>query len=177
MNVFVRVVACRLVGIAAGCLVLVATAAAQLPRGQMPARASGPENERGRPQFPKTYGPLDAGRDAYERAERQRRQVIDRQLQTIEDMVWYSGLPGFDRVPASLDAVYAGVAAHVPRRALRRAYRAGYPHATYRYSYPQYAYPKTPFVFEPWPLVPGDIYGYPYVDRVEQPHVTGVGVA
>ena len=39
-----------------------------------------------------------------------------------------------------------------PRRAYRQAVRYGYPP-----------------VFQPWPRVPGDIYGYPYYGAVRQP--------
>jgi len=123
----------------------------------------------GEPQFPNTYGPLDASRDAYERTERERRKAIDRQLQLNEDMVWYSTPPGYDRYPPSLDTIYAYPRGFRGRRAVRRGLERSY--GRWYYGYPGYAYPQHAQwgVFEPWPFVPGDIYGYPYIDRVEQP--------
>jgi hypothetical protein len=115
----------------------------------------------GEPDFPDSYSTLDAGRDAHERAERKRRQAIDRQVQTIEDIAWYNAWAGSYRYPPSLDSIYAyppadpiGPGSAVPR-AFSRAFR----------SYPGVYGP----VFEPWPFVPGDIWGYPYISRVEQP--------
>ena len=120
------------------------------------------------PDFPKTYGPLDASRDAYQRAEKQRRAAIDRQLQSMEDTVWYSGVPGDNGYRPSLESIYAyGGYVYGPPRVFRRSERGAY-RSPYRYPY-RYPYYPGPYVFEPWPLVPGDIYGYPYVDRVEQP--------
>jgi hypothetical protein len=118
--------------------------------------------EAGEPQFPKKYSTLDAGRDAYERAERKRRENINRQVQTIDDIAWYQAWPGSYRWPPSLASIYADPYRYAPgpgglaRRAISRAFRAPLP-----WSYGP--------VFEPWPFVPGDIWGYPYVDRVEQP--------
>jgi hypothetical protein len=120
-----------------------------------------PPPELGQPDFPRTYGPLDAGRDAYERSERRRREQIDRQLQLQEDLVWWHSWPGSYRYPPSQESIYAYPPSEPlpPRRVLKeppRAYRSptygGYSH-----------------VFEPWPFVPGDIWGYPWIDRVEQP--------
>ncbi len=105
----------------------------------------------GEPRFPKKYDALDAARDAQQYAERQRRAAINRQLEVIRDVQEYSAAVRASawRYPYSVDYRYA----YPGRRAARRAWsRHGYPG-----------------VFEPWPLVPGDIYGYPYTPRVEQP--------
>ena len=144
----------------------------QAPPGAKPPEAS--DRPLGEPQFPNTYGPLDASRDAYERAERERRKAIDRQLQLNEEMVWYSTQPGYDRYPPSLATIYGYGRGLRGRRAARRAVGPSYGHGHYgypSYAYPSYAYPQHAQwgVFEPWPFVPGDVYGYPYLDRVEQP--------
>jgi hypothetical protein len=117
---------------------------------------------------------LDASRDAYERAEGKRRRAIDRQVELNDEMVWYSGHPGYDRDPPGLDTIYAYGHTQGERRVGRRTVRLGffgsfgYPH---HFSHPRHGAPRVaPWgVFEPWPFVPGDIYGYPYLDRIEQP--------
>jgi hypothetical protein len=78
-------------------------------------------------------------------AESRRQSLIAEQLALTEIGRWRSYASGaggvvFYRAPLSLEAAY-GIA---PR------YPAG-------------------GVFEPWPYVPGDIWGYPYVSRVRQP--------
>jgi len=114
---------------------------------------------------PEPYDSLAAGRDAYYYHEAQRRQAIADQIGTIDRMKWFAGFPdagGFDpaptyghtiyyRDPPSLDYVYATGRSSVYSR--------------YRYR----AWPGLPDVFEPWPLVPGDIWGYPYYKTVPQP--------
>jgi len=109
---------------------------------------------------PETYDSLQAGRDAHAMAERQRREAIDRQLQTIEDVQWYNawyddwydawGRPYARRY--ALPYIYG----YAPPFAASRAHRAIEGYA-----------PAPPFT--PWPYVPGDIYGYRYAPRVEQP--------
>jgi hypothetical protein len=108
--------------------------------------------------FSKNLNSLDAGREAYARAETRRREGIVRQLQSIGEMLWYSGVPGYFRDPPSLGALYA-YGSQRPLAA-RRLPGGGC-----------YDVPQNPQanLFEPWPLVPGDIYGYPYLDRVDQP--------
>ncbi|MHC4401193.1 MAG: hypothetical protein ACYTG0_16080 [Planctomycetota bacterium] len=156
----------RRAGIAFGLLwAVLGIARVEMARGQSeqaptPQRQSPAQNGLPQPQFPNTYGPLDAARDAHQRGEAQRRDAIDRQLQLIDEMVWYSGAPYFERYPPSLSAIYAyGYTG--PRAARRAARGALWPYASSLGSRWR--------VFEPWPLVPGDIYGYPYVYRVEQP--------
>jgi hypothetical protein len=107
------------------------------------------------PQSPGTYGLLEAGNDAYLRGEAARRDAIGRQLQTGADIAWYYGQPpGFPNLPG-IEAAYAGPRWHAPPIfGPLRAYRL------YNQGYP---------IFEPWPFVPGDIYGSPYFGRVPQP--------
>ena len=59
---------------------------------------------------------------------------------------------------------YAYVYPHGGRAAARCTLRGS--HWSWYSRYPSYGLRG---LFEPWPLVPGDIYGYPYVNRVEQP--------
>ena len=111
----------------------------------------------GQPRFQKKYDALDAVRDAQQYAERKRRAAIDAQLRVIRDVQEYSAAlkASARRYPYGLDYRYA----YPGRRAARRAW-------SYQRWHSRYGYPG---VFEPWPLVPGDIYGYPYTPRVEQP--------
>ena len=107
------------------------------------------------------YDSIDAADEAYGRRELERREAIERQLQTIQDMRWYGGLPTdplYYRDPPSLETIYA---TGVPRLAWRE--RRGLRRWGYGYAYPY------PYVFEPWPLVGGDIFGYPFDNPVRQP--------
>jgi hypothetical protein len=89
-------------------------------------------------------------------AERQRREAIDRQLQTIETIQWYN-------------AWYDAWGRHYARRyALPYIYAYAPPFAARRAHWATEGYVPAP-PFTPWPFVPGDIYGYPYTPRVEQP--------
>jgi hypothetical protein len=91
--------------------------------------------------------------------DRQRRRTIDRQIRLVDNMTWYAQPPGYYRYRPDVATVYAyGWPGAVPR-VVRRSYW-----------YQNYVVPYLPrVVFEPWPLVPGRVYGYPYVDRAEQP--------
>jgi len=123
----------------------------EVPR---PPAVGGPLPEMVLPQFPDSYGPLDAGRDAQLRGEAERQQAIGRQLAVQDSLAWYYSLPGHWPYPPGLEAAYAGPRWRAPPiLGPSRAYR--------HYSH----YP----VFEPWAFVPGDIYGYPYFNRVPQP--------
>ena len=97
------------------------------------------------------YGPLQAGRDAYNQAEQQRRWAIDRQLWLISDVrrynTWY---PYVDRY--ALPYIYS----YAPPRVARRVHKSLQRDWSGR-------------VFTPWPQVPGDVYGYPYYPRIKQP--------
>lgn len=93
------------------------------------------------------YDALEAGAEAYRAQEVQRRQAIGQQLATIEDMKsraglasWYGGQVYYYR-PYSLDSWYAQGAARNDRSSGPVARSWG-------------------TVFERWPYVPGDIWGY-----------------
>lgn len=77
----------------------------------------------------------------YQLHEQRRRAAIADQIGTQEHLRWLNGLPS--RIapgwPYSLESVYAGLA------------------------------PWQGDMFEPWPLVPGDIYGRQYDDAIQQP--------
>jgi hypothetical protein len=95
-----------------------------------------------------TYDALQAGQNAYRAAEAQRQAAIDRQLQVQDEIRWYnSWAPGYGDGP-TLTEIYA----YGSPRAYRRAQRQGYGP-----------------LFEPWPRVPGDIYGSSYYGYVRQP--------
>lgn len=98
------------------------------------------------------FSPFDASAEAAARSDLRHRQALKLQLNTIEQMKWYSGFgaSGFGapyfRSPPSLDYIYAH-----PRW------------NQYGSSVPAYG------VFEPWPYVPGDIWGYRWNATVRQP--------
>lgn len=106
------------------------------------------------------YGPLEAGQEAYLRSEAERREAIAGQLQTVDRMAWYAGQPGY-RYPPSLESVYAypHVWAQGPTGVVM-SFRVN------PLGYRTYAYRG---LFEPWPVVPGDLYGYPGLNRIPQP--------
>ena len=125
-------------------------------QGEPPGRlVAAPAEVQDQPQLSDSHDTFDASRDAQERFERKRRGNIDRQLNLLEQMRWHSGLPYPGRWPPSLDYIYG--------RGLGPVYRPGVNGAYRSYN------PSFPDVFEPWPFVPGDIYGYGYLDQVEQP--------
>ncbi len=102
------------------------------------------------------YDGLSAGAEAYLNAEAQRRQNIARQLGHVEQLTWSLGLPNrtdgvvWYRDPPSLDYWYA----------------YGRPAAAL---YSRRLVAGSADVFEPWPRVPGDIFGYPDPAPVRQP--------
>jgi hypothetical protein len=123
----------------------------------VPYRGNAAESPPATEPAPKSYGPVEAGQDAYQSAERERREAISRQLQT-EDAV------ANNRAPLS----YPGYYAPAPPAAVqvwggRRAYRF-----VYR---PPYVYPGSvpPGWLESWPFLGQDIYGYSYSYRIPQP--------
>lgn len=79
--------------------------------------------------------------------EQRRREAINRQLGTIEDMRWLSGLPPIwhDQIPyrraAGLDELYA----------------AGWGGFWYQPTWRPIGHPR---IFEAWPFVPADLWGY-----------------
>ncbi|NQT36840.1 MAG: hypothetical protein HQ581_05090 [Planctomycetes bacterium] len=104
-----------------------------------------------------TYDAIDASVEAHQRAEARRLGNIDRQLQSLENMRWYAGMPSAyaeHRAGPSLDAMHAyGIRGDL-RRAERHQRRYGRAHLP---------------VFEPWPIVGGNIWGYPFFNPIEQP--------
>lgn len=94
-----------------------------------------------------TYGPLQAGVDAYRMAEAERQRAVQRQVQLVQSAWSYHPWSAPYYVP-SVPHLYA----FPPRRALRRAYRFGY------WPVPQ-----------PWPNVSIGVYRYPYSPWVRQP--------
>lgn len=111
-----------------------------------------------------TYGPLQASEEAHQRAEAERRAAIRRQLQTLDNLAWYSGASGpaayGARTAPSLESIYAD-----PR--VWRMTQFGM-QAERRSTLP-YRGDSRSGVFEPWPLVPGDVFAAPWFDRVQQP--------
>lgn len=103
------------------------------------------------------YGGLEAATDSLAPHEAQRQDNINRQLQTIDQLQWWRGLPPrgagvyVERYPPSLDYIYV-----TGRRGLFGGYR-------------ERVYFGTSDIFTPWPYVPGDIWS-PIDDRsVRQP--------
>ncbi len=84
----------------------------------------------------------------FEQFDQQRRQAIAGQIGLQDYLRWQSGLPSrlYAGRPYSLESIYSGLA----------------------YS-PGPAAPWKTDVFEPWPLVPGDIFGRQFDGAVAQP--------
>lgn len=105
------------------------------------------------PTVARPYDGLTAGAEAYRNAEVIRRQNIARQLNHVDLLKWYNGLPNRSdgvvlyRDPPSLDYWYA--------------YGRG----------PTVQSETGPATdrFEAWPRVPGDIFGYPEIPTARQP--------
>jgi hypothetical protein len=91
------------------------------------------------------YNPIQAGFDAYAYHERLRLNQVNRHLWLLDQMRWWSSFPRgagyFFRPAPGLDAVYAYGAAG-------RDWGGD--------------------VFSPWPIVPGDLYGYRIYGGVPQ---------
>jgi hypothetical protein len=108
-------------------------------------------------QSPPTVRPYDgiqAGLDAFRLAEEQRQAAVAVQLGQNEAQRAWAGLPS-----ARGSAIYYGYPVAAPLAGRDYAYAYG----AYAYGPPRYG------VFEPWPLVPGDIYGEVYVAPLRQP--------
>ena len=106
-----------------------------------------------RAQIQRPYDGIQAGLDAYRLAEERRQAAVANQLATNDLMRAWSGLPS-NRGYAMYYG-YPGV--YVPAASREYAYAYGRPWVARR------------TVFEPWPVIPGDIYGYTYVPPVRQP--------
>jgi hypothetical protein len=105
-------------------------------------------------QQPRPYDGIQAGLDAFRLAEEQRQAQVAQQLaQTDQFKFWY-GLP-ISRGETIYYGYLPGYGPVYPAAAFTRANR------DYAYAYGHHAYASGPLtVFEPWPYVPGDIYGY-----------------
>ncbi len=103
------------------------------------------------------YDPLEAAFAAQRYDNARGLNAVRMQLDLIEQMKWYSGLPAYEsggsvyRDPPSLDYIYA--------MGRRRA----------RDDYGRRVWPGHPDIFEPWPYVPGDIWGYQWYVPIRQP--------
>ena len=120
----------------------------------LPAPAPTAVPQQDRPQV--TYGPLQAGQDAYRMAEQERAWAVQRQLQLAQTAWWYPAWPPA-YVAGGAPIRGSGVYVYAPPRVGhplvgRRAYRYGY------WPAPQ-----------PWPYVPAGVYAYPYSAWVGQP--------
>ena len=98
------------------------------------------------------YDPLQAGRDAYQRAEEARRQAINRQLDTLDYAKWLSTWTAPRVYAYPLPSVYA----YPIRRSVRRAYRGVHVGGV------------VPVITQ-WSRAPVGVYGYPYYPQVWQP--------
>jgi hypothetical protein len=101
------------------------------------------------------YDGFAAGEESYRYHEARRRQEIAGQLDTIDRLKWYAGQPIAPGVPVlrdppSLDYIY-GTGRWSRFGPASRGVLLG------------------PDVFEPWPIVPGDIFGYPPLEPARQP--------
>lgn len=119
---------------------------------------------------PKDYGPVEAGQEAYQRAEAERQEAFNRQRDLNEQM--RATADPYSPVRPSLAGAYAMFPpAPLPPIAFgpRRARYAAQSQVRYSYYYPYPMIRAYRGVFEPWPFVPGDIYGYPYVPQIRMP--------
>lgn len=114
------------------------------------------------------YSGFRARADAHALAEERRLLRLDDQLYLNDAMrarygwplsndrvVWYGNAAGLYESPVSLDYAYA----YAPRRLAGRGGRL--------YIERYWSAPLS--VFEPWPYVPGDIYGYDFPPGIRQP--------
>lgn len=108
-------------------------------------------------EYYRPYESAQASADATRYFDARNRRDIARQLDLIDQMKWYSALPAaglgaaYYRDPPSLDYVYGTSqwSAYGP--------------------YGGAAWSIYPDVFEPWPYVPGDIFGYRWYNPAPQP--------
>lgn len=113
------------------------------------------------PNVPPTYGPLDAGQEAYQQAEARRQASITGQVVTEQAIAARAALsPYHVYIPAAGAVVTPGYA-YLPRRGVW-AYRY-YPYVyPYVYVGPQGYVPSWSTLGRPW-------YAYPYLGEVPQP--------
>ncbi|MEX2133855.1 MAG: hypothetical protein WEB67_06890, partial [Acidimicrobiia bacterium] len=116
------------------------------------------------------YDGIQAGLDAYNMAEGRRRAEVDAQLFANDQARAWAGLPTTRGETIYYGNAYPGNAYY--GHALPPAnWEAAYAYGNRRgwSSVRERVWFSSPTVFEPWPVVPGDIYGYRYVAPVRQP--------
>ncbi len=102
------------------------------------------------------YDGIQAGLDAFRLAEEQRQAAVATQLATNEQMRAWSGLP----LAGGATTFYGNLGRPLAVMDLDFAYGLGYRRFV---SGPRLS------VFEPWPAIPGDIYGFVVTPAVRQP--------
>lgn len=122
------------------------------------------------------YDGIQAGYDAFQLGEERRRANIAHQLYLNDQLKYWSGIPTSrgetiyygGTAPGFYAAGYYGNAVPVvPTANLDYTYAYGRRGARRRVRQSVWIGPQT--VFEPWPYVPGDIYGYTYYSPMRQP--------
>jgi hypothetical protein len=121
------------------------------------------------------YDGIQAGYDAYQLGEERRRANIEYQLYLNDQLKYWSGIPTsrgetiYYGVPGSFAAGFYGNAVPVvPPANLDFTYAFGrFGPRGWRAFGPGWVGPQT--VFEPWPYVPGDVWGYTYYSPMRQP--------
>ena len=111
-------------------------------------------------QQPRPYDGIQAGLDAFRLAEEQRQARVAQQLAQTDQFKFWAGLP-----TSRGETIYYGYS-YPPAYAVNAFWRANRDFA-YAYGHHRHARPLT--VFEPWPYVPGDIYGYDDYRPIRQP--------
>ena len=124
--------------------------------------------------YARPYDGIQAGYDAYRLAEERRRADLDQQLFVNDQNRYWAGLPttrgetifygGYGPPAYGGAAYYGGATPFLPPATLEATYAYGR-----RGLFGGYRGWSTASVFEPWPFVPGDIYGYRYYSPVRQP--------
>lgn len=147
----------------------IATAGPPGPPEAVPAPA--PAQQAPAVDAPTDYGSVEASQEATERAEAMRQEAFARQRELNRTMQAQADPYAVD--PPAPGAVYAMLppAPLPPPLAFgpRRARYAAQSQMRYSYYYPYPMLRAYRGVFEPWPFVPGDVYGYPFVPRVPMP--------
>ena len=113
-----------------------------------------------------TYDSLDAGRDAYQRAEAERRGAIQRQIESNRQVPGTADPLGYYPL-RGIGPVYAVPLLRPARRAVwaYRNWESQYPYSVYRPP----LLPLTPLPVDPRGALPGYLGTYPSGDRVQQP--------
>ena len=118
------------------------------------------------------YDGIQAGLDAFKLAEEQRRANIAHQLYLNDQMKYWAGLPTSRGVTIYYGAAGGGYPGYgyatplLPPASLEYTYAYG---NRYWGQVRRQVGGGPPTVFEPWPYVPGDIYGYRYYPPLRQP--------